>query len=363
MQILVAPNAFKGTIPAGTAAELIQAGIQECYPDANSVLEPIADGGDGTCLLLGQSMGYQKNEAFGLDPLGRSKAGFYFLDGETAFIDVSTLSGIQHLHPYELDPHVCSSYGTGQLIKLATAKGATHIVLGLGGSATIDMGLGILAALGFGFLDQLGREITPFSPGAISKIAHIQRPLANRQLQFTCLCDVNNKFFGPNGAIPVFGPQKGLKEQEIETFTKHCQKAVAMLSAKSGLPFEDLPGFGAAGGIALGLSFFYSVNIVMGATYFFKQIGMEEKISLADIIITGEGRYDKQSAGGKGPFELLQMAKKAGKTCVLITSGNVGTETGFDQVITLPDLDFTQHDFSHVAQRNLYDSVVQQLKL
>lgn len=361
MHFLVAPNAFKGTISADIAAELIQEGIQERYPDSNVVLEPIADGGDGTCQLLGKSSGFQKVEVFGLDPLGRSKVGFYFLEADTAYLDVSTLSGIRHLQPNDLDPSVCSTFGTGQLIMHAVGKGVKNIVLGLGGSATIDMGLGILAALGFTFLDQQGREITPYSPEMLFKIAHIQRPLYHRDLRFTCLCDVNNLFFGAEGAIPVFGPQKGLQPQQMESFANKCLQVVKMLSAKSGIAFEDKAGFGAAGGIAVGLSFFYFVSIEMGANYFFNKVNLENKIKAADVVITGEGRYDQQSAAGKGPYELLKLAKKAGKTCILITSGNAGLETGFDQVIHLPDIDFNKPNMAEVAQENLYNSVIQQL--
>ncbi len=363
MHILVAPNAFKGTIPAEKAAELIHSGIKKRYPDAKVVLEPIADGGDGTCLLLGKSSGFQKVEAFGLDPLGRSKVGFYFLHGDTAYLDVSTLSGIRHLQPYELDPNVCSTFGTGQLILDAVGKGAKNIVLGLGGSATIDMGLGILWALGFVFLDRQGKEITPFSPDALFKIAHIQRPLYHRDLKFTCLCDVNNLFFGPEGAIPVFGPQKGLQPQQMDPYAGRCQQVVAMLSAKSGRVFEDRAGFGAAGGIAAGLSFFYAVNMEMGAGYFFEKVDLENKVKSVDAVVTGEGRYDLQSAAGKGPYELLKLAKKAGKTCILITSGNAGSETGFDRVIRLPDVDMGRADLAEVAQENLYQSVIQQFDL
>lgn len=360
MNLLIAPNAFKGTIEAEEAAEIIGNAILTKKPDAELDLCPIADGGDGTCFLLGKALKLEQVFEIGLDPLGRPMQGFYFLDPgqKTAYLDVSTVSGIKSLKNYERNPWITGTFGTGELIRKAMDSGAEHIILGLGGSATVDLGIGILRGLGFLFLDEKGREIAVFSEGFISKIRFIQSPIPKPNLKFTCLCDVNNHFFGPLGAIPVFGPQKGMKNKDLEKFENECSKALELLAKKSGKPITDRKGFGAAGGIAFGLSFFFQVEIEMGAKWFFEKVGMESKIKSADIIITGEGRYDSQSASGKGSYELLQLAKKYGKKIILITSGDVGVESGFDQIIQLPELDFGLKDFKERAKKSLFEEIL-----
>ncbi len=359
MKILIAPNAFKGTIEADEAAAIIRSAILSNKCDVDTILCPIADGGDGTCYLLGKALNMPLFHHFALDALGRPIEGFFFMDkiNGIAYLDVSTVSGIKSLKPNERDVWIASTYGTGELILKAIHSGAKHIVLGLGGSASIDLGLGILRGLGFLFLDENGREITLFSDIFFKKIRYIQSPIPKPLLSFTCLCDVNNHFYGIQGAIPVFGPQKGLKEEDMKEYENSCTEVLKLLSSKTGQPVVDRPSYGAAGGIAFGLSFFFPVEIQMGAQWFFQQVKMEEKIVKADIIITGEGRYDNQSAGGKGSFELLQLAKKHRKKTVLFTSGKGGDGSGFDQVEVLPDLDFEQNDFQLRAKKNLAESV------
>lgn len=360
MNLLIAPNAFKGTIEADEAAEIIGEAILSKIPDAKLDLCPIADGGDGTCFLLGKALNLDQRFEIALDPLGRPRQGFYFLDAEkmTAYLDVSTVSGIKSLKEYEKNPWITSTFGTGELIKKAVEVGAEHIILGLGGSATVDMGLGILRGLGFLFLDEKGREIPVFSESFISKIKHIQSPIPKPNIRFTCLCDVNNHFFGPNGAIPVFGPQKGLEAEELVFFEDECSKVLDLMAKKSGKEIPDSGSFGAAGGIAFGLSFFFPVDIEMGAKWFFEKTGIESKVKAADTIITGEGRYDSQSASGKGSYEILQLAKKFGKKTILITSGEGGKDSEFDQVIQLPELDFDLKDFQVKAKKSLFDEIL-----
>lgn len=365
MKILIAPNAFKGTIEADEAAEIIQRAILKLNKNAHTESLPIADGGDGTCYLLSKTMGLERIDCWVLDALGRPVPGFYFLDrnNKTAYLDVSTASGIKHLKNFERSPFISSTYGTGELIVDALKHGVQHVVLGLGGSATIDLGLGILAAIGFNFLDEKGRQIPMFSENFISKIRHIQRPIAKTNLSFTCLCDVNNTFFGEKGAIPVFGPQKGLQKSEISGYEQASKKVLDLLFEKSGKAVQDQEGFGAAGGIAYGLSFFFPVEMKMGAKWFFEQVNLTEKLNWADCILTGEGQYDEQSTGGKGSFELLQMAKVYQKKTILITSGNGAERSGFEEVIRLPDLDFTQERYMIQAKENLEKAILEHAHL
>jgi glycerate kinase len=359
MKVLIAPNAFKGTIEAEKAAMIIRDALIEHRPDAGCDLCPIADGGDGTCDLLAKQLHLQQHHFCALDATGKPTLGHIFLNESqsVAYLDVSTVSGIKGLKPHEKNALLTSTYGTGELIRQAADLGVKRIVLGLGGSATVDMGTGILRALGFLFLDEKGREISQFSPSFLSRIAHIQRPVRLPALEFICLCDVRNNFFGEKGAIPVFGPQKGLKAEDLALYESDAKRVFELLQKKSSFNLTDRAGFGAAGGIALGLSAFFPVDIEEGARFFFEQVGMKEKIGSADYVITGEGRFDSQSAEGKGSYELLQLAKRNGKKAVLITSGEEGRESGFDHIIQLPDLQWNSPQLKQEAERNLFSAV------
>jgi glycerate kinase len=359
MKFLIAPNAFKGTIAADKAASIMGGVIRERWPDAEVEVCPIADGGDGTCQLLGRQLNLSVYHYQALNPIGRPVPGSLYLNNsqKTAYLDISTVSGIQWLKQHEVDAHVTSSYGTGELIRHAIKLGCEQIVLGLGGSATVDMGTGILRALGYLFLDAKGREIPMFSPRFLSRIAHIQRPLKPLDVKFTCLCDVRNYFFGKEGAVPVFGPQKGLKGEDLIAYEKETLRLFHLLQSRSNNSLEDRAGFGAAGGIALGLSAFFPVKMEEGARFFFNQVDMDTKVKEADWVVTGEGRYDSQSAGGKGSYELLQLVRQHGKKALLVTSGKEGQNSGFDEAVELKDLDFKADDLKAQAEKNLYEGL------
>jgi glycerate kinase len=172
-------------------------------------------------------------------------------------------------------------------------------------------------------------------------------------ISFSLLCDVKNSFFGSNGAVRVFGPQKGIKEDELEGMELITSNFVELLARKSKGISVDQEGFGAAGGIALGLNQFFPCELEFGAPYFFEKVGIAEKVAAADWIITGEGKYDCQSEAGKASYELLQLARKQGKRIALIASGKEGHNSGFDTVLELPALDFSQADYKKKAQEQI----------
>ncbi len=364
MKVLISPNAFKGTISAKEAGEIIDNCLKELLDGIETKLIPIADGGDGTCELLTKALDLKRISTWTLDPYGRPTFGTFGWDSssKTAFIDVSTASGIGLIGSEANNPFVASTFGTGILIRKAVEEGAVEIILGLGGSATIDLGIGILASLGIIFLDENGRLLIPFSPNYLNRIRHIQRSPRLPKIRFTCLCDVKNSFLGSKGAIQVFGPQKGLKEQEFYLYEKMCESVIQMIFFKVKKSFEDLSGFGAAGGIALGLSAFFQLNIEYGASYFFKRVEMGKEVKRADVIITGEGKYDSQSNEGKACFELLQLAKNLNKRSVLITSGMEAFRAGFDSVLILPELNFSDSDYKSKARENLLGLLKSKLK-
>lgn len=351
MKVLIAPNALKGTLTAIEAGAIIQDFFQEEFPEIETQLVPIADGGDGTCFLLGEYQKLPQVKTWSLDSVGRSKLGFFYFDEEskTALIDVSTVSGLGGLEEELKSPHHTSTFGTGLLIREAIQTGAKEIVLGLGGSATVDLGLGILQGLGFTFLNQDGREINPFSGTLMNDLSHIQLPVPFPNVTFRLLCDVKNQFFGPNGAIPVFGPQKGLKKGDFDQYESETARLVKVLYIKAKKEFLDQEGFGAAGGIAVGLAAFFPVQIEFGAPYYFERVQILESIKSSDLIITAEGKYDDQSKEGKACYELLQLAKKHNKQTVLISSGEEGAFAGFAQFIQLPNLNFEKSDLKDQA--------------
>jgi glycerate kinase len=355
MKFLIAPNAFKGTFTALEAVSMLEVILGQEYPGATYLSQPVADGGDGTCELLIASLGLEKVSCNSLNAVGRPIFGFYGWDAstKTAYLDVSTCSGIAGLKLEERNPSLTSTYGTGILIQDAVKRGARELVLGLGGSATVDVGAGILQAMGFLFLDANGRETAAFSPDFLKRCKHIQRPLKLPAISFTLLCDVKNPFFGSNGAVCVFGPQKGIKEAELEAMELITSDFVELLSRKSKRELMDQEGFGAAGGIALGLNQFFPCKLEFGAPYFFEKVGMSKKVTDADWIITGEGRYDRQSEAGKACYELLQLARKQGKKIALIASGKEGYNSGFDAVMELPALDFAQPDLKKKAREQI----------
>lgn len=355
MRVLISPNAFKGSIGAQKAGEIISEVIHSKFHKVETQISPIADGGDGTCQLLTQALNLDTIKCWSLNAYGLPISSFFGWDKEgcKGYIDVSIASGLGSITHKMLSPSVASSYGTGVLIREAKALGAKEIVLGLGGSATIDLGIGILAALGLEFLDEKGRVITLFSPEYLKKIRHIQRNPNTSKVIFTCLCDVKNPLFGEIGAIPVFGTQKGLAKSDMIAYEEICKNLIEKLYAKVNKTFLDNEGFGAAGGVAAGLNAFFPTQLQIGSDYFFKQIDLEAKVAWADLVITGEGRYDSQSKGGKASYELLQLSKKMQKRTVLITSGKEGGNDGFDQVISLPDLDFSLPNYKEIAEINL----------
>jgi glycerate kinase len=355
MRVLISPNAFKGTMSAQKAGEIISEFIHSNFDTAETQISLIADGGDGTCQLLTHELNLEEISIWSLNAYGLPISSFFGWEkeGSKAYIDVSTASGLGSITNRDLSPSLASSYGTGILIREAIALGAKEIVLGLGGSATIDLGIGILAAIGIEFLDKKGRTLTLFSPDYLKRIQHIQRTPKIPKVKFTCLCDVRNPLFGKNGAIPVFGHQKGLAKIDMIYFEEICKTVIEKLYSKVNNVFQEQVGFGAAGGIAAGLNAFFQTELQIGSAYFFNQIDLETKVAWADLVITGEGRYDSQSKEGKASYELLQLSKKMGKKTILISSGKEGGKDGFDQVISLPDLDFSLPNYKEIAEDNL----------
>ena len=312
MHFLIAPNSFKNNLPSWEVADAIGKGIWSVNPSATILKRPIADGGDFTMELLVRALNGTKKSFHANDPLGRSttvEIGF-IEKGLTAIIEMASISGLRLLTPEEYDPMKASSFGTGQLIKHAIDGGAKEIVLTIGGSATVDGGIGLLSALGFRFISNSGNEVEPNGSG-LSEIVSIDTAEVDRsvmQCQYTVLCDVENYLLGDCGAAAVFGPQKGADQQMVKCLNHGLKRLNDSTIKHLGIDMSDLKSGGAAGGVGATMAVFLSANLVSGAEYVIKTLGIEKEIQDIDYVITAEGRIDRQTQDGKAPAVIAKLA-------------------------------------------------------
>jgi glycerate kinase len=314
VRILIAPNAFKNSLDATAVAEAIREGLQQSKLKCACECFPVGDGGDGTAALLIKKCRGTIVSAEVHDPLGRKiRARFGLIDnGKTAVIEMADASGLRLLRREEYDPLHATTFGTGELIKCALDKGVNKIIIGIGGSATVDGGTGILRALGVRFLDA-GGKILPNLPEGLAELESIDLSgLAQRisRCALTVLCDVENPLLGEQGAARVFGPQKGATGPAIEQLEAVLTKLRDVMFRQTGRDLAAIRHGGAAGGVAAGLQGFLNAKLVNGIDYFLDITGFEDALEKADLVITGEGRMDEQTLRGKGPFGVAVRAKK-----------------------------------------------------
>lgn len=314
MHILIAPNAFKNSLPANGVAAAIQEGLQQSNFRGSTSCFPICDGGDGTAALIIQHLKGRYLESHVQDPLGRDMdASIGLIDnGSTAVIEMATASGLQLLRPTERDPLHTSSFGTGELIKLALSENAGKIMLGVGGSATVDGGCGILTAVGIRLMDNSGREL-PATPQGLIQLASIDFSGLDKKIndvEITVLCDVDNKLLGQQGAAAVFGPQKGASPADILVLEKALERFCEITLLQTGKNMAGIPRGGAAGGAAAALATFLDAKLVSGTQYFLDITGFDNELERADILLTGEGSIDEQTLLGKAPMGVAQRAKQ-----------------------------------------------------
>ncbi len=333
MHIIIAPNAFKASLSALEAADRIAAGFEESRLQCRLTKFPIGDGGDGTAELIAK-----KRNAFTIrktvhDPLGRIiTANFGWIDkSKTAIIEMSEASGLRLLKKDELNPIKANTKGTGELIKAALDKGAKKIILGLGGSATVDGGSGLLSELGVRFLDEQERDIRDLPRGLVNlksiDISGLDPLLKNCEI--IVLCDVKNKLLGIKGAAAIFGPQKGADKKQVDLL-ENCLAQLNKITRKDlKVDMSSIIHGGAAGGVAAGLSAFLKAELASGIDYFLEIMGFKELLKDADLVITAEGSLDKQTLEGKGPAGVAKLAKEK-KIPVLMLAGAVPLQPGIE---------------------------------
>jgi glycerate kinase len=322
MNILIAPNAFKNALAADEAAFAIQEGFMQSELDCTCESFPIGDGGDGTGELIQKKCGGNIFEVHAHDALGRKiKSAFGLIDdGNTAVIEMANASGLRLLKPEELNPLVALSFGTGEQMKAALDKGVKKIILGMGGSATVDGGCGILKALGIRFLNAEKNELTNL-PGALIDLDSIDFSGADERI-FKCevvvLCDVDNLLLGANGAAAIFGPQKGASPEAVKKLDAGLMRLSQVVKQQTSKEISTVKYGGTAGGAAAGLFGMINAKLVNGINYFLDLTGFDTALAKADLVITGEGSIDEQTLHGKGPFGVAQRAKLHGKPVVAL---------------------------------------------
>ncbi len=331
MKVVVATDSFKGTLRAEDACEIIADAISKSLSDVTVVVKPMADGGEGTARAMIQAGNGQwiTQRVMGPLPQMQVQAGFAWFHDGTSLVEMASASGLELLSSEQLNPLKTTTFGTGQLVKAAVEYGAEKILLAVGGSATVDGGLGAAAALGWKFLDGRGAEV-PLGGGGLAKLAKIVTPGPDWVLRgkngervgVEVMCDVDNPLCGEHGAARVYGPQKGATPPMVETLDAGLRNLAALVRQQLGREIESLPGAGAAGGLAAGAVAFMDASIVSGIETVMARSNLAEELESADWVITGEGSFDRQSLYGKVVSGVLRLAKQYG-TRVAVLAGQV----------------------------------------
>lgn len=332
MRILVAPDKFKGSISAAAAAEAIARGWKRASPRDEIELAPIADGGEGFAETLCGALGGEWVPCDAFDPIGRKVTARYawIAARRLAVIDMSEASGLWRLQPAERAPLIATTFGTGQLIRAAAVQGAQTILIGLGGSATTDGGIGMAAALGFETLTADGEDLEPL-PANLTSLARIVNKKVIALPKIIAACDVQNPLLGPRGTARVFSPQKGADARTVEALEQAMERLAEVVASDLGCDFRNVPGAGAAGGFGFGLMSFCGAKMRSGFEVVAEILGLADRIAASDLVITGEGRLDDQTLDGKGPAGIAALARQRGKR-VLAFAGSISSDAALDEI-------------------------------
>lgn len=370
MNILIAPDKFKGSLTARQVCETIREGIAGRFHGHSFTLVPLADGGEGTVELLTRLHHGYPIHVDVRGPLFRCTKATYGIsrDGQHAFIEMAQASGLSLIPPHERNPLLTTTAGTGDLIRDALNRGVRHIVLGMGGSATNDAGIGMASALGFSFLDSERAVLVPVG-GNLIKLHSIDKEKIHPALgetTFTALCDVTNPLYGPSGAACVYGPQKGADAEAVQRLDEGL-RTVERVVKKTLQVSLDFPGAGAAGGLGAGMKAFLNAEIRNGMEYVLEATQLGPSISAADVVITGEGKIDEQTLSGKVVHAVSQLARHHHKKVIAVCGHCTLPEealqrAGIDQVIALVDQD-TSPEYAMEHARDLLFKRMVLLKL
>lgn len=313
MRLVIAPDSFKGSLTSVEVASALADGWRQARPDDEIMLAPLADGGEGTLVAIAAAGGWSWETVAATDPIGRPILARWLRSavGDRAVVELAEASGLSRLATSERDPLGASTFGTGEVLRTVIDAGIRTITLGIGGSATTDGGAGILRALGA----QLGADRVDLS-GVDPRLAEVDLRIA---------CDVTNPLLGPSGAAATYGPQKGASAGDVEVLDARLAAYADRLIEAVGRDARQTPGAGAAGGTAFGLlsiaDRFRSVTLVPGVEVVMGETGLRAKVASADLVITGEGRIDAQTAFGKTALGVATVARDAGVRCIAVAGG------------------------------------------
>ena len=327
MKIVIAPQAFKGSLSALNVANAVQKGVRRIFPDAQILTCPVADGGDGTLETLVESSGGKIMETNVADPTGKPIVAQWGAmgDGNTAVIEMARTSGLALLTLEERDPLNTTTYGLGEIIVSALNKGFRKFIVGIGGSATNDAGAGMAQALGIKLMDREGRNLV-FGGAALQNLSVIDTSSIDQRVlesNFQIACDVNNPLTGPEGASAVYGPQKGATEENVRQLDSALGVFAEVTKRDLGKDISNLEGAGAAGGLGAGMIAFVEGHLRAGVDIVLDTVNLAEKLESADLVITGEGSIDFQTVYNKAPIGVARMAKARGIPTIGI-SGMLG---------------------------------------
>ncbi|SJZ86861.1 glycerate kinase [Cetobacterium ceti] len=344
MKVVIAIDSFKGSLSSNELGDALSLGIKKIYKDAEIIKIPIADGGEGTVEAMVEGTEGKFIEVEVHDPLMNKIKAIYGIlgDGKTAIIEMAIASGLPLVPAEKRNPNKTTTFGTGELIKDAIKKGCREFIIGIGGSATNDGGLGMMQALGYKFYDKEGKELGQGGEimNQIEKIDSTQALEELSQCKFLVACDVDNPFYGPRGAAHVYGKQKGANEQmilELDNGLKHLSE---ILNKTYNIDISNLPGAGAAGGLGGGLVAFLNGILKPGIEIILEKVEFEKKVINSDFVITGEGRIDFQTVMGKAPVGVSKLAKKY-NIPVIALAGSVADdadkthEAGIDSIFSI----------------------------
>ncbi len=324
MNILIAPGAFKHSLSAQTAAAAITRGLAQALPDAHLTQLPIADGGNGT-LDAWLAQGGRRYTIPVHDPLMRPiKAQYGILpDGTTAIIEMALASGLELITDEERNPLIASTYGTGELLQAALARGARRFIIGMGGSATVDGGSGALRALGIRLLDTDGNEVA-HGGGGLANIATVDASGLDpswKGCEIIIASDVENLALGETGAAAIFGPQKGATPEQVLILEDNLRHFFGLIAEQHGVDVREIVGGGAAGALSAGLLAFLGGRIESGIDLLLAENHFVERLAETDLVITGEGQMDEQTVYGKGPIGVARLAKEHGVPTIALVGG------------------------------------------
>jgi len=323
MKIVIALDSFKGSLTANEACRIVSDNMRRRLADVVIQIKPMADGGEGTATAMieaGNGRWIPENVTGPL-PEMRVEAGFAWFDDGTALVEMARASGLELLTDQELNPLKTTTYGTGELIAAAGSNGAKKILLGVGGSATTDGGIGAASALGWKFLNSSGNPVPPTGAG-LDRIITIEKPANLKLPPVDVLCDVDNPLTGDHGAARVYGPQKGATPEMVDRLDRGLAHLAECVRKQLGVEIESVPGTGAAGGLAAGAVAFMDAKIVSGIETVMSRSKLAEELKDADWVITGEGSFDSQSLYGKVVSGVLKLARQS-NTRVAVLAGQV----------------------------------------